>query len=81
MNALDKLITFRRILLLICSVFFTEGFPIPDIHLLVSLFGYRPQITAHIPCRVSWFNASYSLFIDREEIQHGYWANMKGSAM
>jgi len=44
MNALDKLNTFRRIPLLI--------FPIPDIHLLVSLFGYLPQITAHIPCLV-----------------------------
>jgi len=63
-KALDKLNTFRRIPLLICSLFFTEDFPITDIHLLVSLFGYLPQITAHTPF---WFSAS--LFIDREEIQ------------
>jgi len=68
LNALDKLYTFRRprIPLAICSLFFTEDFPIADIHLLVSPFGCFPQITAHIPFRVSWF----SLFIDREEIQH-----------
>jgi len=53
-KALDKLNTFRRIPLLICPLFFTKDFPITDIHRLVSLFGYSPNITAHIlvwaPC-------------------------------